>query len=75
MKASQEAWAKLKAEAQRRRRHRLRPKPGDDLVLSSSDDDSLRPSASAAAEHAREDTYKILETMLERIGAGRMLMH
>ena len=37
-KAAQEAWAKLKAEAQRRRRHRLRPKPGDDLVLSSSDD-------------------------------------
>ena len=30
---------------------------------------SMRPSASAAAEHARADTYKALETVLERIGA------
>jgi len=26
-------------------------------------------SASAAAEHAQADTYKVLETVLERIGA------
>ena len=30
---------------------------------------STRSSASVAAEHARADTYKVLETVLERIGA------
>ena len=30
---------------------------------------SARSSASVAAEHARADAYKILETVLERIGA------
>ena len=30
---------------------------------------STRSSASVAAEHARADTYKVQETMLERIGA------
>ena len=30
---------------------------------------TLRPSASATAEHARADTYKVLETVLESIGA------
>ena len=30
---------------------------------------TLRPSASATAEHARADSYKVLETVLESIGA------
>ena len=30
---------------------------------------TLRPSASATAELARADIYKVLETVLERIGA------
>ena len=31
--------------------------------------------SSAAAEHAQADTYKVLETVLERIGACRGLTH
>ena len=30
---------------------------------------STRSSSGAAAEHARADTYKVLETVLQRIGA------
>ena len=36
---------------------------------------STRSSAGAAAEHARADTYKVLETVMERIGACRELTH
>ena len=36
---------------------------------------STRSSAGVAAEHVRADAYKVLETVLERIGVCRRLIH